>query len=319
MNDAGNANLYSGCVETLIAVVHESLGRPRSNGKIHKMKECSISPTGFVGLRIGKPTVKAITDPKTRYDGQFWDHIDKWLFALARTNHIADGVRIDKSCFSYFFREPVMSRYDRSYFVNRGGMQAKISVNTEPPSYDPDKDFYIPDNRYDDTLNALVVFSLLESKNENKNEISLQPEIDALRRVLRQWTNPRLNGNREPILWGMEIMFDQFVIGPSRNSRYHYSENYPYHDFTAQEHSGRPWLAYGALIGAIADGNVLHKDDEQFFLGEWSRRQYRGYFIHDGHKQEADRKAGMTRVMLAMALLSPGVLKRRADDAVVQI
>ena len=38
-----------------------------------------------------------------------------------------------------------------------------------------------------------------------------------------------------------------------------------------------------------------------------------------GHPQEVDRKAGMERVMFAVALLSPGVLNRRTDDVMVQI
>jgi hypothetical protein len=52
--DVANANLYRGLVEKLIAAVHESLGRPRSNGKTQVMKECAVSPTGYAGLRIGK-------------------------------------------------------------------------------------------------------------------------------------------------------------------------------------------------------------------------------------------------------------------------
>ena len=54
MEDLQTAALYRRAVESLIAVVHESLGKPRSNKKSDKMKECEISPTGYVGLRIGK-------------------------------------------------------------------------------------------------------------------------------------------------------------------------------------------------------------------------------------------------------------------------
>lgn len=232
-----------------------------------------------------------------------------------RANHISDGVRIAKSCFPYFFRGPLISY---GMVEDRGGMRAKISVNTKPPSFDPNKDFCIPDDCYDDTLNALVVFSMLEAKNQNENEMSLQPEIDKLRGVLRGWKNPSLNGDRDPIVWGMETIFDQFVVGHPRTSTFHFREHGPHH-VSVQQYCGRPWLAYGALMGAIADGNVLSEEDVQYLLGEWNRRQDRRYYFHDGHKQEADRKAGMMRVMLAMALLSPGVLKRRVDDVMVQI
>jgi hypothetical protein len=48
------AMLYSDAVEKLIATVHDCLGKPRSNNKEDAMRPCNISPTGYVGLRIGK-------------------------------------------------------------------------------------------------------------------------------------------------------------------------------------------------------------------------------------------------------------------------
>eukprot|EP01083_Nonionella_stella_P198392 728414_1 len=51
--DMNMANLCRRAVDDLIDVVHESLGKPRSNRKSDAM-ECEVSPTGFVGLRIGK-------------------------------------------------------------------------------------------------------------------------------------------------------------------------------------------------------------------------------------------------------------------------
>ena len=59
-NDLQSAALYQGAVERLIAVVHDSLGKPRSNKNSDKMKECDISPTGYVGLRIGKVRCKGL-------------------------------------------------------------------------------------------------------------------------------------------------------------------------------------------------------------------------------------------------------------------
>lgn len=48
------ANLYKDAVEKLIGTVHTCLGKPRSDRNEDTMTRCDISPTGFVGLRIGK-------------------------------------------------------------------------------------------------------------------------------------------------------------------------------------------------------------------------------------------------------------------------
>ena len=61
---------------------------------------------------------RKVTDYGMHYDGQYWHYIDKWLFALARTNHIEDGIRIAKSCFPYFFSS---GKYG-------GGIRWKLSV-----------------------------------------------------------------------------------------------------------------------------------------------------------------------------------------------
>ena len=50
--DVQRANVYHRAVERLIAAVHDSLGKPRNRGPASKMRECAISPTGYVGLRI---------------------------------------------------------------------------------------------------------------------------------------------------------------------------------------------------------------------------------------------------------------------------
>ena len=47
--DVQRANVYHHAVEQLIAAVHDSLGKPRNRGPASKMRECAISPTGYVG------------------------------------------------------------------------------------------------------------------------------------------------------------------------------------------------------------------------------------------------------------------------------
>ena len=47
------ARMYDLAAEKLIAAVHDGLGQPR-NSNAKGMKQCDISPTGYVGLRAGK-------------------------------------------------------------------------------------------------------------------------------------------------------------------------------------------------------------------------------------------------------------------------
>jgi hypothetical protein len=48
------ANLYTNAADKLIDTVHNCLGKPRSGREEDAMKPCKISPTGYVGIRIGK-------------------------------------------------------------------------------------------------------------------------------------------------------------------------------------------------------------------------------------------------------------------------
>ena len=47
------ARMYHEAAQKLISVVHDGLGQPR-NSNTRGMKQCAISPTGYVGLRAGK-------------------------------------------------------------------------------------------------------------------------------------------------------------------------------------------------------------------------------------------------------------------------
>ena len=152
-----------------------------------------------------QPTAKKVTDAATRYDGMFCHHICLWLFALVRANHIDDGIRIAKSIFSSFFSGPVGGR-------TRGGMRYKVSVDGTPSAldkYGTSED----GNSYDDTMNAYVVYQMLEHRNQHRDVISLQNEINQMQTFLRgyegvddePWRQPRLRGEHDPMWWGIEV------------------------------------------------------------------------------------------------------------------
>jgi hypothetical protein len=48
------ANIYKDAADKLIDTVHNCLGKPRSDREEDAMKPCKMSPTGYVGMRIGK-------------------------------------------------------------------------------------------------------------------------------------------------------------------------------------------------------------------------------------------------------------------------
>lgn len=56
------AKLYQEAVEKLIYTVHQCLGKPRSDSDEDAMRLCNTSPTGYVGLRIGKVCRQILLD-----------------------------------------------------------------------------------------------------------------------------------------------------------------------------------------------------------------------------------------------------------------
>ena len=277
-----------------------------------------------------QPSGKKETDHGTRYDGLFWNHIDKWLLALVRANHINDGIRIAKSCFPAFFYETITLPYSPDMVVEKGGMHHKLSVDgTLPPlTWEPQE------QSYDDTLNALVVFQMLESKNQHKDTISLQTEINKLRLILRnshsyswepcQSRQPDLRcdpGGDDLIEWGMTAILDQFVAGHPRTSNYQFYTNDQRHLLLGMfyHYDARRWIIYSQLIGVSVYNSVISDKEIDDLLDTAVRIQPVRYERVGSHPQENDRKAGMQRVLLAMALLSPGALERRTDDVMVTI
>jgi hypothetical protein len=238
------------------------------------------------------------------FDGQYFHYIDKWLLALARTNHIEDGLRIAKSIFPYFFEE------NRS---GSGGIRWKLSVNARPPRALPPT--FGPN---DDTLNALIVFSMLESQRQHNDQcmpnLSLSSEIEKLQDSLQ---NYRPRATDDPLGWGLEAIFDQFVLGHPRMNQLRNLASAA----LDPSHISLPFRLYGALIGATVSSEVLVSPEEleqlRQFCIQHQFRQMEKTMTSDGRYHEDH--AAINRVMLAVALLGPGTLRRTEDDPMVQL
>ena len=239
-----------------------------------------------------------------KFDGQYFHYIDKWLFALARTNHVEDGLRIAKSIFPYFFEENYGS----------GGMRWKLSVNANPPSALPPT--YGPN---DDTLNALIVYKLLESQRQHHDEcissLSLQHEIQMLQDSLKNY-HPRVT--YDALGWGLEAMYDQFVEGhPRTNPLRNFAS-----DALCTSNISLPFRLYGALIGATVSNQHLVSQHElakvREFCIKYEFQQMEKSKASEGkHREEF---AEINRVMLAMALLgSKSALCRNQNDPMIRL
>eukprot|EP00804_Cyclotella_cryptica_P005699 CCRYP_000063-RA/>CCRYP_000063-RA protein AED:0.08 eAED:0.08 QI:97/1/1/1/1/1/2/530/425 len=297
------SNFYRNAVEKLILTVHSCLGRPRSEREEDAMTPCHVSPTGYVGLRIGKVESRSDTDYGMTFDGQYFHYIDKWLLALSRTNHVEDGLRIAKSIFPHFFEK----RNGGS-----GGVRWKLSVNARPPSALPPT--FGPN---DDTLNALIVFTLLETQRQRNNQcmpsLSLSKEIETLQDSLRNY-RPRVTD--DPLGWGLEAIFDQFVEGHPRTDQLRNLAS----EALDPSHIALPFRLYGALIGATVSSEDLVSSSRleklrQFCIQHQLREMERTMTSSGGYEEE---HSAINRVMLAVALLGPGTLRRTQDDQMVQ-
>lgn len=291
-NEKGKANTYHRACDKLINTVHECLGSPRSNAKDDAMKidPSSTSPTGHVGLRIGKLHSRKVTDYGMEYDGQYWHYVDKWLLALARAGHVNEGLHIAKSCFSAFFD------------VDHGGIRWKLSVDSTAP----------PSLRYagpsDDTLVALIVFSILEAARARvcgDDAPSLSDEIQMLKSALIGY-KPRVTN--DPLGWGLDSMYDQYLAGKPRTRMLASTHESALH----LSHLSLPFRLYGAMIGARVAGEEVAPKAKVDRLIEMSLK-YEGEIMERGHEEHSS----INRVMLAMCLLCPGALGKRADDPTI--
>jgi hypothetical protein len=288
------AEKYKRAADRLVNVVHACLGSPRSNKPEDRMTMDTSSPTGHVGLRIGKLYSRKVTDYGMTYDGQYWHYVDKWLLALARSGHVKEGIEIAKSCFPYFF-DP---GEDGTGWA--GGIRWKLNVDaTAPPSLQRAR-------ASDDTLVALIVFSILEAHRDPTNK-SLADEIKLLK-VSLQGYRPRVTD--DPLGWGLEAMYDQFLKGHPRQASLKSLQSSALHP----SHLSLPFRLYGAMIGARIGGESVAHQDRVNQLVELSLK-------HEGRAAASgvEEHSSINRVMLAMCLLCPGALGRQPNDPVVTI
>ena len=287
------ADKYKRAADTLIKVVHDGLGAPRSNKPEDAMTKDASSPTGHVGLRIGKVHSRKVTDYGMSYDGQYWHYVDKWLLALARSGHINEGIQIAKSCFPYFFDDGDGTGWG-------GGIRWKLSVDASaPPSLQRAR-------ASDDTLVALIVFSILEA-NRAPSDASLEHEIKLLKVALKGY-RPRVTD--DPLGWGLEAMYDQFVKGHPRQAALKQLQSSALHP----SHLSLPFRLYGAMIGARTAGESVASQETVDKLVELSL-QHEARAAATGMEEHST----INRVMLAMCMLCPGALEKRPGDPLVTI
>ena len=289
------AERYRKASDKLIETVHKCLGSPRSNEKADQMRTDAFSPTGHVGLRIGKVQSKKVTDYGMTYDGMYFHYVDKWLLALARAGHVDDGIRIAKSCFPAFFDPGDGSGFD-------GGIRWKLSVDSTPPSS------LRSAGASDDTLVALIVFSILEAnRSSEENSPSLKNEILQLKNALAGY-RPRVTD--DPLGWGLEAMYDQFLAGQPRTRVLASIHKSALH----HSHLSLPFRLYGAMIGAKIAGDAVAPSEKVDELVELS-------LVHEDNaaKRGYEEHSSINRVMLAMCLLCPGALGRQQNDPTISI
>jgi hypothetical protein len=297
------AQEYRTAADKLIDVVHQCLGRPRTNRPEDAMQPFDPkSPTGHVGLRIGKAASRKVTDYGMKYDGMYWHYIDKWLLALCRAGHEVQAVDIAKSVFPFFFDAGPHGD------GRTGGIRWKLSVDATPPSS------LERAHASDDALIALIVFSLLQSKLERDydetitQQHNLQGEIRLLRNSL-EYYRPRVTD--DPLGWGLEALFDQYLDGqPRKNALASLASS-----ALAPYHLSLPFRLYGAILGARVAGESVASPAIVDDLIKLSLE----------HEKEAkasgfEEHSSINRVMLAMCLLTPGgVLDRQPGDPLIRL
>jgi hypothetical protein len=290
---------YRRAANLLIDAVHAGLGAPRSASAPDAMRadESGISPTGFVGLRIGKLHSAAQTDAGMALDGQYWHYIDKWLLALVRAGRADDAAAIAKVAFPPFFDAGPAGD------GRGGGIRWKLSVDASAPP------FMQRAYASDDALLALVVFGLIEH-HRSDDAPSLAGECLLLREALRGYA-PGVT--HDPLGWGLEALVDDFVEGHPRTAPLKHAAP------SALDacHLGLPFRLYGAVLGAIvahASGRPLARTDSIESLLALGLEHERNAMAKGGSEDSS-----INRVMLAACLLAPGAFARREGEPLVRL
>jgi len=250
------------------------------------MKPDPLSPTKYAGLRIGKTrAVKGQTDFGMKYEGQYFHYVDKWLFALLRLGQESNNYsRVHQAAcwakvlFPHFFDS-----------VN-GGIRWKLNIDSTPIQYNTTS------SPNDDTLNAFIIFSLIEQASKEFSErgpesplevVHLTEEINSLRRALKGY-RPRVSA--DPLGWGLECWMDQWIT-PNREHQLRKISGMALN----VAHLSLPFRLYGAMLGAP----LLGIDVQQ--LRDISL-EYEARARASGNEEHS----GINHVMLASALISPG-------------
>jgi hypothetical protein len=244
-------------------------------------------------LRIGKVSSRRVTDYGMRFDGMYWHYVDKWLLALARAGRAGEGIRLARSCFPRFF--------DRGGGGDgrQGGIRWKLSVDASPA---PGLERAGPG---DDTLVALIVFCILEGQ-RTPDMPSLREEIRLLQNALVGY-RPRVTD--DPLGWGLEAVYDQFLEGHPRRAALRAAHSRALHP----SHLSLPFRLYGAMIGARVAGEAVAPPslvDELVGLSVEHEQKMAGRY---------EEHSSINRVMLAMCLLCPGALARRDEDPLLSL
>ena len=278
---------FLGLANQLVDTVHDSLGKPRSALSQHAMQPDASSPSGYVGLRIGKVHSRVVTDAGMSYDGQYWHYIDKWLLALIRLGRPQEAARVAKCVFGHF------------YDATGGGMRWKLSVDATAPGplqYQPPGD---------DTLTALIVFSLIEHhlRQEQCAKYSLQNEIDKLRQSLVGYKG---RVTSDPLGWGLAAMYDQWLERKRTTELQLYAK-----DALSTFHMSLPFRLYGALLGAKLCPKAVDEIAQELGpLVEMAVRYEESHIFQGTHEEHSS----INRVMLATVLLTPGALGRMSGE-----
>lgn len=300
----GGPERYRRAADALISAVHNGLGTPRSSSAADAMRSDDRSPTGFVGLRIGKPHSSSQTDPGAGLDGQYWHFVDKWLLALVRAGHADDAAAIGKVVFEDFFDKGPTGD------GQAGGIRWKLAVDATAP-----REF---EQTYpnDDTLVALIIYNLLEH-HRSEGAQSLREEVDLLHAAMRGYET---DVTSDALGWGFQTIYNCYLkshpwntllnlTGPAALDMRHLVE--------------LPFRLYGAILGARVAATcgqpVANVAAVEALLACGLEHERRAAREKPGAKRDAEHSA-LSRVMLAACCVAtPGAFAPQDGEPLLEL